>query len=176
MNSSATREPQRTTMPTPNPRSDRDIAPDEPGGVNGAVASSQRPRLIIADDDLVVQVLLRASLEQDFEVVGVAGDSDEAIELAQRTQPDVALVDVEMPRGGGLRAVTGIVDVAANTAIVMLSGDESDATVRDLIGAGAVAYCRKGIDPHELSQLLKGSIDVRARERERSRQPSAPPA
>jgi DNA-binding NarL/FixJ family response regulator len=163
-------------MATPNSRSRPDLAPDEPGRVDSVGSSVERPRLIIADDDLIIQVLLSASLEQDFEVIGVAGDSEEAIALAQRTQPDVALVDVEMPKGGGLRAVSGIVDVAADTAIVMFSGDESDATVRDLIGAGAVAYARKGIDPQELSELLKDSIGVRAKERERSRGSLAPTA
>jgi DNA-binding NarL/FixJ family response regulator len=161
-------------MPTPNSRSLPEVAPDELGRLDAVGASEERPRLIIADDDLIIQVLLSASLEQDFEVIGVAGDSEEAIALARRTQPDVALVDVEMPKGGGLRAVSGIVDVAAATAIVMFSGDESDATVRDLIGAGAVAYCRKGIDPQVLSELLKDSIDVRAKERERSRRSLAP--
>jgi DNA-binding NarL/FixJ family response regulator len=123
---------------------------------------------MIADDDLVIQTLMAASLEHEFELVGVAGDSEQAIELARATQPDVALVDVDMPKGGGSRAVPGIVAVAAHTAIVMLSGDESDAVVRELIGAGAVAYCRKGIDPRELAELLNGSIEARAKERARS--------
>jgi hypothetical protein len=46
--------------------------------------------------------------------------------------------------------------------------------VRELIRAGAVAYCRKGIDPRELAELLTGSIEVRARERARSRPPTSP--
>jgi CheY-like chemotaxis protein len=130
-----------------------------------------RPRLVIADDDLVVQTLLGASLEHDFELVGITGDSDGAIALAKEQQPDAMLVDVEMPGGGGLSAVRGIVEVAPQVAIVVLSGDESDTVVRELIGAGAVAYCRKGIDPDELTELLIGSIDVRAKELARSRPP-----
>jgi DNA-binding NarL/FixJ family response regulator len=163
-------------MPTPNPRSHCDAAPGAPGRVEAFGASEGRPRLIIADDDLIIKMLLSASLSQEFEVIGVAGDSEEAIELAGRTQPDVALVDVEMPKGGGLGAVTGIVEVAADTAIVMFSGDESDTTVRSFIAAGAAAYCRKGIDPEELCGLLKHAIDVKAKERERSRRSLAPTA
>jgi DNA-binding NarL/FixJ family response regulator len=133
-----------------------------------------RPRLIIADDDPVIQVLLSASLEQDFELVGIAEDSEAAIELARSTQPDVALIDVVMPKGGGPRAVAGIVEVAPRTAIVVLSGDESDALVRELIRAGAVAYGRKGLGAPALVELLNESIEARTREQARSRAASSP--
>jgi two-component system, NarL family, response regulator DesR len=136
-------------------------------------ASRPRPRLIIADDDLVITSLLSASLVGDFDVVGIAGDSEEAIALAGASQPDVALIDVEMPKGGAPRAVPGIVEVAPEVAIVVLSGDESDKLVRELIRAGAVAYSRKGIDPEDLVALLHNSIEVRASERARLRVPTA---
>lgn len=130
----------------------------------GAERPKARPRLMVADDDFIIQTLMSASLERDFEVVGVAGDAEEAIDLARAEQPDVALVDVEMPKGGGSRAVAGMIEVAPRVAIVVLSGDESDAVVRELISAGAVAYSRKGIDPQELTELLIDSIEVRAKE------------
>jgi DNA-binding NarL/FixJ family response regulator len=137
-------------------------------------SAEQRRRLIIADDDFVIQSLLSASLDDVFDVVGVASDSEEAIELARDTRPDVALVDVQMPKGGGRSAVRGIVEVSPDTAIVVLSGDESDAMVRELIGAGAVAYCRKGIEPAELSELLNDAIDARTKERARALAPLSP--
>ena len=124
--------------------------------------AGHRPRLMIADDDPVVQSMLSVSLSSVFDVVSVAGDSDEAIELARVSQPDAAVVDVEMPKGGGLRAVQGIVEVAPGTAIVMLSGDESDRVVRELIQAGAIAYRRKGVAPAELSESLSESIQAHA--------------
>jgi DNA-binding NarL/FixJ family response regulator len=123
-----------------------------------------RPRLMIADDDPVVQSLLSASLSSAFDVIGVAADSDEAIELARMGQPDAAIVDVEMPKGGGLRAVRGIVDVAPDTAIVVLSADESDKSVRELIQAGAIAYHRKGVTAQDLASSLTASIEVHAEE------------
>jgi DNA-binding NarL/FixJ family response regulator len=131
---------------------------------------------VIADDDFVVQTLISASLEREFEVVGVAADADAAIALAKAEQPDVALVDVDMPKGGGSRAVRGMIEVAPKVAIVVLSGDEADVVVRELISAGAVTYCRKGIDQQELADMLRGSIEVRARELVRSRElpPPAP--
>jgi DNA-binding NarL/FixJ family response regulator len=113
---------------------------------------------MIADDDPVVRSMLGMALGTSFELVGVAADSEQAIELARVSQPDAAIVDVEMPKGGGLRAVRGIREVAPATAIVVLSGDESDGLVRELMQAGAIAYRRKGVAPTVLAQSLNESI------------------
>ncbi|MGD0453690.1 MAG: response regulator transcription factor [Solirubrobacteraceae bacterium] len=123
-----------------------------------AAVSDHRPRLIIADDDPVVRSMLGMSLGGAFELVGVAADSEQAIELARVSQPDAAVIDVEMPKGGGLHAVLGIRDVAPDTAIVVLSGDESDGLVRELMQAGAIAYRRKGVAAAVLAQSLNDSI------------------
>jgi len=120
--------------------------------------AGHRPRLIIADDDPVIRSMLGMSLNGGFEVVGVAADTEEAIELARINQPDAAIVDVDMPKGGGIGAVRGIVEVAPGTAIVVLSGDESDRLVRELMQAGAVAYRRKGVTPRVLAESLTESI------------------
>ncbi len=119
---------------------------------------------MIADDDPVVRSVLSMALSQVFAIVGVARDSDEAVELARTSQPDAALVDVVMPKGGGLPAVRGILDVAPATAIVVLSADESDASVRELLQAGAIAYRRKGVAPRALSECLLDSMKARAAE------------
>jgi DNA-binding NarL/FixJ family response regulator len=131
-------------------------------------SAGHRPRLVIADDDPVVQSMLRMSLGHQFEVVGVAGDGEEAIELARINQPDAALVDIKMPKGGGLRAVRGIIEVAPGTAIVMLSGARSHGTVRELMQAGAIAFRRKGASPHVLAAALTESIKVHHAERRAS--------
>jgi len=123
------------------------------------------PRLMIADDDPVVQSLLDMSLSEEFDVVGLAADGEQAVELAKASKPDAALVDVEMPAGGGLRAVQGIHEVAPETAIVVLSVDESDGVVRELLQAGATAYLRKGVAPQVLADTLLDSIDAHAVER-----------
>ena len=122
--------------------------------------AGHRPRLIIADDDPVIRSMLGMALNGGFEVVGVASDTEEVIELARVSQPDAAVVDVDMPKGGGMGAVRGILEVAPGTAIVVLSGDETDRLVRELMQAGAVAYCRKGITPHVLAESLTESIEA----------------
>jgi DNA-binding NarL/FixJ family response regulator len=121
-------------------------------------SDGHRPRLIIADDDPVIRSMLGMSLNGGFEVVGVASDTEEAIELARVSQPDAAVVDVDMPKGGGMGAVRGILEVAPDTAIVVLSGDETDRLVRELMQAGAVAYRRKGVTPRVLAESLTDSI------------------
>jgi len=127
--------------------------------------NQSHPRLMIADDDPVVQSMLGMSLNREFDVVGLAADGEEAVKLAKASQPDAALVDVEMPGGGGLHAVRGIHEVAPDTAIVVLSIDESDGVVREFMQAGAVAYLRKGVAPQVLTDALLDSIDAHATER-----------
>jgi DNA-binding NarL/FixJ family response regulator len=130
--------------------------------MNSASTADHRPRVMIADDDPVVQSMLDSSLSSSFDVIGVAADSDAAIELARESQPDAAIVDVDMPRGGGLSAVRGILEVAPETAIVVLSGDESDSVVRELMQEGAMAYRRKGVAPDVLAESLTDSIKAHA--------------
>jgi DNA-binding NarL/FixJ family response regulator len=114
-------------------------------------------RLLIADDDPVIRSALGMTLERQFDIVAVAGDSDGAIARAQEHSPDAAIVDVDMPGGGGPTAVRGILKVSPDTAIVVLSGDESDAVVRELLQLGAITYCRKGIEPARLVDALQRS-------------------
>lgn len=120
------------------------------------------PRLLIADDDLFVQSTLCAQLENEFEVVGLAANADQAIELAERHQPDVAIIDIEMPGGGGLRATLEIRERAPRTAIVALSSGKGASTVLDMLKAGAIAYLRKDRTSSELSRILRSSIAAHA--------------
>src|SRR4051794_41384193 len=109
------------------------------------------PRVLIADDDPDVRAVLTTQLAGRFDVVGAAADTDEAIALATDTRPDIAIVDVQMPGGGGLRATREICEATPETTIVALSADESERVVLD---AGAVSYVRKGGGADELVALL----------------------
>jgi DNA-binding NarL/FixJ family response regulator len=120
--------------------------------------SEPAPRVLIADDDPDVRAVLVAQLSGRFEVVGTAADTDEAIALVTETRPDIALVDVQMPGGGGLRATREICEAAPETTIVALSADESERIVLDMLKAGAVAYLRKGVPADELVLLLHEAL------------------
>lgn len=124
-----------------------------------------RPSLIIADDDPVVCAMLANRLGEWFELVGFAADADEAIALADAEQPDAAIIDVEMPGGGGLRATVEIRGRAPGTAIVILSADEQHESVLRLLSAGAVCYARKGTTADALAAKVSDSIHAHARAR-----------
>jgi PAS domain S-box-containing protein len=91
--------------------------------------------------------------EPGLEVVGAAGSAEEAIELAAATKPDVALVDVRMP-GGGPATVLGIKEHSAATDVLALSAYEDQATVLEMLRAGAVGYLVKGISPVEVVEAI----------------------
>ena len=124
--------------------------------------NSGRPRLLIADDDPIVRSLLSTQLAGDFEICAVASDATEASELAEQHRPDAALVDVEMPGGGGLAAVRRISERSPDTCIVILSGDESQDVVVELLNAGAIAYIRKGLPGSEITRALTDSMKTRS--------------
>jgi len=124
---------------------------------NAADFDDARPRLLIADDDPVARATLSSELTA-FRVVALATDATEAIELAERHRPDLALIDVEMPGGGAREAVRQIALCSPRTSMVILSVDETRSDVVDLLNAGAVAYRRKGTTAAELSLVLRDAL------------------
>jgi DNA-binding NarL/FixJ family response regulator len=119
-------------------------------------------KLLIADDDVVLQASLSARFSSAFEIVGGALDAERAIELADLHRPDVAIIDVRMPGGGGLRATREISERSPRTAIVALSSDESEPIVLAMLEAGAVTYAHKGVSTSRLTRVLESAIAAHA--------------
>jgi EAL domain-containing protein (putative c-di-GMP-specific phosphodiesterase class I)/AmiR/NasT family two-component response regulator len=117
-----------------------------PMGLNAHV------RVLIADDEPALRGALTDLLAQEpsLALVGSAADADEAVSIAQREQPDVALVDVRMPAGGGARAAREIVRSSPRTRVIALSAFEDRATVLEMLRAGAVGYLVKGTAGEEI--------------------------
>jgi EAL domain-containing protein (putative c-di-GMP-specific phosphodiesterase class I)/ActR/RegA family two-component response regulator len=115
---------------------------------------------MVADDDEVVRDALADLIEASdgMTVAAVAADADEAIAMAQRVQPDVALVDVRMP-GGGANATRGILKLCPRTRVLALSASGGRDTVLEMLQAGAAGYLVKGILPIE---LINGIREVAA--------------
>ena len=109
-------------------------------------------RVLIADDEGEVRSALADLIdaERALDLVGAAADADEAIELAIAQRPDVALVDVKMPGGGGARAAREIVASSPHTRVLALSAYEDRTTVLEMLRAGAVGYLVKGTAPEEI--------------------------
>lgn len=119
-----------------------------------------KTRVLIVDDQSEIRAALRAVIagEPSFELVGAAEDADEAIELARRHQPDVALVDVKMPAGGGPRAAREIGKCSPATRVVALSVYEDRGSVFQMLQAGAVAYLVKGATADEICDTITRSV------------------
>ena len=125
-------------------------------------------KVLIADDDPVVLALVSALLEaeEDFEVVASAHDAPSAVAAAERTAPDLALIDVVMPGGGGPAAAEGIRRSSPEVKIVALSGSDDVATVRAMLAAGVHRYAVKGMPTSELLAMLRCVMDGRVEDQD----------
>jgi len=114
-------------------------------------------RVLIADDDANIRDALRELLESEdgIEVVAAAADAVAAVEAAAQERPDVAILDVKMPGGGGPHAARGILAESPETRIVALSAYGDRASILEMLRAGAVAYLVKGSVPDEVTQTIQ---------------------
>jgi PAS domain S-box-containing protein len=112
-------------------------------------------RVLIAEDEEPLRLALCELVagQDGMEVVGAAGSAAEAIELAAATKPDVALVDVRMP-GGGAEVVRAAKDCSPTTRALALSAHDDQATVIQMLSAGAVGYIVKGTSPAEILEAV----------------------
>jgi len=118
-------------------------------------------RILIADDEPALRGAIADLLshEDGVVLVGEAGDADQAIEMAVSRRPDVALVDVSMPAGGGPRAARGIIRVSPETRVIALSAFEDRPTVLEMLRAGAVGYLVKGTASEDLLDSITKVFD-----------------
>ncbi|MBD0710672.1 MULTISPECIES: response regulator [unclassified Streptomyces] len=109
-------------------------------------------KVLLADDETMIRAGVRAILATDpgIEVVAEAGDGHEAVELAREHRPDVALLDIRMPRLDGLDAAEEMRRVVPGTAVVMLTTFSEDAYVARALGCGVSGFLLKSGDPREL--------------------------
>jgi CheY-like chemotaxis protein len=129
------------------------------GGVVGQAAEAEALRLLIADDDPVSRLTIGAVLRREpgFALVGEAGDAGEAVALALQRRPNVVLLDVDMPGGGGARAAVQIREALPDVRIVAISGDDSPANQYDMMRAGAVGFLSKGAPAEEVLRVIRSS-------------------
>lgn len=121
-------------------------------------------RAVVVDDQELVRTGFRMILdvEDDIEVVGTAGDGDEAVELCRRTAADVALMDVRMPRVDGIEATRRIRDAGLDTRVLVLTTFDLDEYVFEALRAGASGFLLKDAPPDDLVHAVRviGSGDA----------------
>lgn len=121
-------------------------------------------RLLLADDHVLFREGLVQLLreETDFEVVGEAGNGEEALQKARELMPDVILMDVSMPIMDGIETTHRIKEELPYVKIVMLSASDEDSDLFEAIKSGAQGYLLKTIESSELIAMLKGISDGEA--------------
>ena len=116
-------------------------------------------RVLVADDDESIRRSIAKLLSRNagLDLVGTAADAEEAIELASRTHPEVALVDVRMPKGGGVRAARELHECTPETKVVALSGHADRDGVLEMLSTGAVGYLLKGANVDLVQGIMAAS-------------------
>ncbi|MEV4676289.1 MULTISPECIES: response regulator transcription factor [Actinomadura] len=114
------------------------------------------PRVLLADDHPVYRDGLRLMLEStgEVEVVGTAPDGAVAVETAGRLRPDVVVMDLQMPRLGGVEATRRILAAHPDTGVLVLTMHEDDESVFAAMLAGARGYLVKGADQEEILRAV----------------------
>lgn len=122
--------------------------------------SDQPIRILIVDDHAVVRRGLKALLgtEPDMEIVGEAENGREAIDQAERLEPDVILMDLVMPEVSGVEATRQIVSRNKKTRVLVLTSFGGDDKLFPALKAGAQGYLLKDTSPEELVRAIRGVL------------------
>ena len=124
------------------------------------MSSSERIRVMIVDDHSILRVGLKQVLEQsdEFEVVGQAGDGEEAVRVAAEVKPDVVVMDVMMPNMDGVEACREIMESAPETRVVMLTASMEEDAVVEAVAAGATGYLQKETGLERLLSAVRAVV------------------
>jgi DNA-binding NarL/FixJ family response regulator len=120
-------------------------------------ADARRIRVLVVDDQALIRrgMTLMLSVEPDIEVVGQAADGEEAIAMAERLHPDVVLMDLHMPRKGGVAATREITQSLPRTHVLVLTTLDAEEAVFDAVRAGAHAYLLKDASEEEVLETVR---------------------
>ena len=150
--------------------------------------SKVKIRIVIADDHPLLREAMRNAFERrkDMEVVGEAGDGEEAVKLSSELKPDIVIMDIVMPKLSGIEATKQIRQVSPATAVLILTAYDDDRYVIGLLEAGAAGYLLKSarsqvlveavravhageavLHPTIIAKILKYGVRMQAEARER---------
>jgi EAL domain-containing protein (putative c-di-GMP-specific phosphodiesterase class I)/AmiR/NasT family two-component response regulator len=123
-----------------------------------------RISVLIADDEQTVRDTVAAVVktDPDLEIVGEASDAQSAIDLASEHRPDVAILDVRMPGGGGVTAAREIIRRSPPTRVLALSAHQDTSTVLSMLRAGAIGYILKGDSTEAIVAAVHRCVEMEA--------------
>lgn len=119
-----------------------------------SAAAGSGTRVLIVDDHALFRAGVRGSLGGGVEVVGECGDVRGAVRAIEELEPDVVLLDVHMPGGGGVEVIARAHELSPGTRFLALSVSDAAEDVIALIRAGARGYVTKTISPQELTEAI----------------------
>ena len=131
---------------------------------SGMLVSKEQPegivekiRVLLAEDHVVVREGTRELVqrERDMEVVGEAGDGEEAIELTSKLRPNVVIMDIAMPKVNGIQATKRIKELCPTTAVLILTAYDNEQYIFALLEAGAAGYLLKNVRRSELISAIR---------------------
>lgn len=114
-------------------------------------------RILLADASRIATMGITQVLEKeaDMEIVGVATDGEAAVAKASELEPDILIIEAELPKLSGIEAAQRIRREFPHVAVVVLTADDQEQTLFDAIRAGAAAYLHKDCDPAELVDSIR---------------------
>jgi two-component system, NarL family, nitrate/nitrite response regulator NarL len=118
-------------------------------------------RVVLVDDHPIYREGVARTLADagGIDVVGQAADGEAAVALVAELRPDLVLLDVSMPKGGGLPALARIAQMEAPPKIAMLTASEEDDDLMQALRLGALGYVLKGVGAGELVEVVRGMAD-----------------
>jgi two-component system NarL family sensor kinase len=134
-----------------------------PSEVSGTVGSALRKRILIADDHEMLRRGVRNTLqaELDLEICGEAIDGQDAVEKVKALQPDLVILDINMPALNGLVALRQILRFRPQTKVLVFSVHDSDQTVKEVHAAGAHGFISKGKDSQDLLRVVREILNLK---------------
>jgi DNA-binding NarL/FixJ family response regulator len=128
---------------------------DKPAREAGGSLVNAKPRVVIVDDHHLFRAGVRAELGEELTVVGDAGSVEQAVALIREQRPDVVLLDVHMPDGGGSEVIAHSSEDCPEVRFLALSVSDAAEDVIAVIRAGARGYVTKTISGSELAEAVR---------------------
>ncbi|MBN2186981.1 MAG: response regulator transcription factor [Dehalococcoidia bacterium] len=118
-------------------------------------------RVLLAEDHVVVREGIRELIqrEEGMEIVGEAGDGEEAVQLAERLKPDIILMDISMPKLNGIEATQRIKGLHPSISVLVLTAYDNEEFILALLEAGAAGYLLKNVRSRELINAIRAVYD-----------------
>jgi DNA-binding NarL/FixJ family response regulator len=127
------------------------------------MSDSETLRILIADDHQLIVEGLRIVLDQDdMEIVGVATNGRQAVEMTLELKPDILLLDIRMPDMDGIQALAQIKSARSDTSVIILTSFNNPEYLARAIALGAAGFLSKESDPRQFPELLRAVADKEA--------------